>query len=423
VVTVERGPAPPDPGSGRGSAVEEITAEELGGTPRDYGTRGSPTFVKEVRQLPLDRQSEQVEGARQGAKRLTRILAERDQSRGRPARSQRTGSGEPSRSIWALAERDRDALHPISLQALACAHTVAGALDAEVVSVLFCAEADGLPEVLAAHGADRVLVLRGRHLREFTATGYTDALCAAIQARAPFAVIAPWTTQGREYVPRAAARLGLGLTGDFVALEVPDPADEDPDLMWIKPAWAGTVQAPIIAHTTPSIGTLRPGVFAVPARKDGAEAIVEEFEAEIDASSAPECDRCTVEIDDEPLLDCAQVVLCIGDQLDARGIRAARALAGSLGASVGATAAAVRAGLALPQLEIGVLKRSLAPSLVMMLGVDDAEPLDAVRGAGAIVTVHPDRDATAHARADLAILAEPRELIDALRELVEREPS
>jgi electron transfer flavoprotein alpha subunit len=104
-------------------------------------------------------------------------------------------------------------------------------------------------------------------------------------------------------------------------------------------------------------------------------------------------------------------------------MESAIALAESMDGSVGATAAAVRRGIAAPQLEIGVLKRSLAPSLVITLGVADAEPLDAVRGAGTIVTVHRDGDAPAHARADLAILADPGELIAALRERLKPERS
>jgi electron transfer flavoprotein alpha subunit len=422
-ITVERGPAPPEPELVREVNVEELMAEKLGGTPRDYGTRGSPTFVKEVRELSLGRDAEQADGAQQGADRLARLLGARKPDRQQRGGPRREGRGVPSRSIWALAERDRDGLHPISLEALGCAHSVAGELDAEVVSVLICDEPRALPDMLAAHGAERVLVVRDARLGEFTAAGYADALCAAIEARKPFAVIGPWTTQGREYVPRAAARLGLGLTGDFVALEVPDPSDEDPDLMWIKPAWASTVQAPIIAYTTPSIGTLRPGVFPIPDRNDSAVAVIEELEPRLDADGGPECAQRTVKIDHEHLLDSAPLVVCVGDEIRADAMKAASALAELLGGSVGATAAAVKRGLAAPQLEISVLKRSLAPALVIALGVLDEQPLDAVRGARTIVTVHPDRDAPAHTRADFAILADPVELVDALHARLESEPS
>ena len=60
VVSVERGPDPPEPSGQAGGEVEELTADDLGGGPRDYGTRGSPTFVTEVRELSLERETEHV---------------------------------------------------------------------------------------------------------------------------------------------------------------------------------------------------------------------------------------------------------------------------------------------------------------------------------------------------------------------------
>src|SRR5579859_7624063 len=82
-----------------------------------------------------------------------------------------------------------------------------------------------------------------------------------------------------------------------------------------------------------------------------------------------------------------------------------------------------RRRVASPSLSAGAWARALAPALVIALGVSGEAPLDAVRGAGTIVTVHPDRDAPAHTRADFAILAEPDELIDALREHLEGQQS
>lgn len=417
VVTVERGPDPPEPQGEAEGDVEELGAEDLGGTARDYGTRGSPTFVKEVREVSLDREGERVEGVEKGVERVQELLTER-QSDARPG-APREGERERdcSRTIWVLAERDHgERLHPVSFEGLACARTVAGELKAEVVAVLFGAEEDDLAEELAAHGADRVLLVRDPQLAEYAPGPFADALCRAAEEHEPYAIIGPWTAQGRDYVPRAAARLGVGLTGDFVALEVADPDDEEPDLLWIKPAWAGTVQSPIIAHTTPSVGTLRPGVFGVPDREEGSEASVDHFEPGLDGDHRVEAGERRVEIEDEQLLDSAAVVVCVGEEFEEDAVEEARELAHILGGSLGATAAAVEAGLAARQLEVGVLKRSLSPLVYLALGVREEEPLDAVRAARTIVTVHADGEASAHRRADLAVVAEPGEVVRQLRE-------
>lgn len=414
VVSVERGPDPPEPDEGRNVEVDEVTAEDLGGTPKDYGTRGSPTFVKEVRELSLEREVEKVHDAQTGAEKLEELLSgiERQASE----RGARASEGKHSRAIWALAERDRERLHPTSLEGLACAREVAGELDAEIVAVLLCAEPDDLADELAAHGADRVLVVRDQSLAQYATASFTDALCAAIEEHDPYAIVAPWTSQGRDYVPRVAARLGLGLIGDFVRLEVEAAEDEDPELRWIKPAWAGTVESPIITHVAPSLGTLRPGAFRPLERDDEADVRVDEFEPQVEASADVCCEERRVEIEDELLLDNSPVVICVGEQLDEDAVALARQLAQASRGSLGATEEAVEAGLAPPQLEIGVLKRSMSPLLVLALGIEDGRQLDALRAARRLVTVHPAEDASAHSRADLAIFAEPEELARAALE-------
>jgi electron transfer flavoprotein alpha subunit len=318
-----------------------------------------------------------------------------------------------------LAEHDRDQLNPISLEGIACAREVAGTLDAEVVVALFCAEPRGLEPELGAHGADRVLTVRHPGLGEYATAPFTDALCAAIEESEPFAVIAPWTARGRDYVPRAAARLGLGLTGDFVRLEVSESDDEEhePDLLWIKPAWAGTVESPIITHRAPSVGTLRPGVFGpLSRRKAGEEVPVDELEPDLSNSEAIACEGREHMIEDERLLDNSAVVVCVGEELDEHAVERSRTLAEALGGGLGATKGAVSGGHAPAQLEVSVLKRSMSPLLLVALGVREEEDLDAVRAARRLVTVHPDAEAPVHRRADLAVVAEPDDFLGAALE-------
>jgi len=417
-VTVERGPNPPEPDLGRTPEVEERDADALGGGPRDYGTRGSKTYVTEVNAVSMEREVEHVEGVEAGAARIEALVRERVHGADSRSAAGEAREAAPSRALWVLAERDRDGLHPVSLEGLTCARAVAGELDAEVVSVLVCADPGDAPSELAAHGADRVLVLRHPALGEYATESYAAAVAEAVEAREPFAVIGPWSVQGRDYVPRVAARLGLGLTGDFTGLRVEDADTEEPDLLWLKPAWAGTVEAPIIAHSEPSVGTLRPGVFGVPARHEGREVPVEESEATLSAPDGAEPSRegGEVHVEAASLLDSAPIVVCVGKDLSPAGVESAEALAHALSGSFGATPAAVAAGHAPPQLEVGVLKRSIAPLLFLALGVRDEEDLDAVRGARTIVTVDADAEAPAHQRSDLAVTADPAEVASALLE-------
>ena len=77
-------------------------------------------------------------------------------------------------------------------------------------------------------------------------------LAKAIQEHKPGAVLFGSTTIGRDLAPRIAARLGLGLTGDCVDLDVNDKGQ----LLQYKPAFGGNIVAPILSHTSPEMATV-----------------------------------------------------------------------------------------------------------------------------------------------------------------------
>lgn len=421
VLSVARGPHPDrdgdEDGGSSGGEIETLDMEALGGEPADYGTRGSPTFVREVRQREIARDGERTDDRDEAAGRIRR-LAEEARARDSERRARVPDPpDEAERAIWVLAEREGERLHPVSLEGLACAAQLSERLDARIVSVLLCDDAGDLPRVLAEHGAHRVLVVRHDALADYASEPFTAALCAAIENDPPFALIAGWTAQGRDFVPRVAARLELGLTGDFIGLEIED--SDKGRLLWMKPAWAGTVDAAIIARSTPGIGTLRPGALRPPRPREETpgDVPIDHFEPELDLHGGGPVRRDRRdELDGPPPLDHSPVVFLLGPELDGQGAETARRVATSLEAGVGGTSGAVESGLVPGHLEVGVLRRSIAPQLCVAIGVGQAEDLDPVRAAATIVTVHPDADAQAHERADLAVLCAPADLLAALEE-------
>src|SRR5439155_13429445 len=92
----------------------------------------------------------------------------------------------------------------------------------------------------------------------FDTERYTAVLAQAIQQQKPNTVLFGATVDGRDLAPRLAARLGLGLTGDAVDLEI----DAEGRLVQIKPAFGGNIVAPILTRTSPQVATVRPGVFS-----------------------------------------------------------------------------------------------------------------------------------------------------------------
>ena len=90
-------------------------------------------------------------------------------------------------------------------------------------------------------------------------------LAEAIRRAAPRLVLLGSTVRGRDLAPRVAARLGLGLTGDAIDLDV----DAEGRVRQLKPAFGGTIVAPILSRTRPEMATVRPGVLHAGAARPG----------------------------------------------------------------------------------------------------------------------------------------------------------
>src|SRR5439155_1645718 len=91
---------------------------------------------------------------------------------------------------------------------------------AKSIATLGVAEGAQHAPALAAAGADRVLLAEGAGLVPYTTDARAAVLAEAIRTRAPRLVLVASTARGRDLAPRVAARLGLGLTGDAIDLDL-----------------------------------------------------------------------------------------------------------------------------------------------------------------------------------------------------------
>lgn len=410
LLTIARGPQPREPFRQSSADVVELSAEDLSGTPTEYGTRGSPTFVRQVRTREIARGRELIESVETAAARVRSLLAEPEgQARSVSSRQERASG---NHDVWVLAERDRNTLDPISFEGLACADRLAAELGARVTAILLDAADDAAARELTERGADRVLHVHHPRLRVGSARAYADALATVLTREQPLVLVAPWTVHGRDYVPQVAARLGLGLIGDVTGVEV--ELGEKPRIQWIKPAWAGTAEALVISRTTPTVATLRPGSYTpLPRRAVSAVDVVNIDGTLAAVSNEPRLVSHRHEVDAR-VLDRAPVVFCVGSQVLSATVAQLRELAEAWGVGVGGTAEAVRLGLVPPQWELGLLKRSIAPAVCVVLGVRQAQEVAAVRAASMLVTVHPEADMPVHDCADLQVATEVEPFVKAL---------
>jgi electron transfer flavoprotein alpha subunit len=413
----ERFPSKADREAAASKPIEEVGLDDLGLPATAVGITGSPTWVEDLEEVRVERRGERVEGedasaiARSLRERLLALGAFADRHGGDVALA--GGGAGAGAATWVVVEAGPRGLRRVTRELLAKADALRARLGGPVEAVVI--GDDVPPEVLAAAGADRVLVARGDRLVPYDTEAHAAVLAAAIEARRPRLVLLGATARGRDLAPRVAARLGLGLTGDAIDLDV----DGTGRVRQLKPAFGGTIVAPILSKTRPDLVTMRAGMLPV-ARPDPARRAAVET---LDVPATPGRVR-TLRV--RPLadavaeaLDAAPVVIGVGAGLGEDGVRRVAAVAADLGIPLAATRDVTDAGWLPRQHQVGMTGRSIAPRLYLALAIRGAmEHTVGLRRAGVVVAVNTSPKAPIHRHADLSVVADATLLLPYLAALL-----
>jgi electron transfer flavoprotein alpha subunit len=408
----------------RDRPIEQLSAADLGFTAEQVGLQGSPTCVAEISSARYERQPRLIRAERDpgaAARQLVDYLLERglfgqwaneEASVIRPS----AANGSPDRAVWAIVELEDGSVHPTSLELLGGASEVAAQIDGQVAAVLLGHGVRTLVPHVAAHGAEVVYLADDPRLAEMDPEVYCHVLAGAIEAHRPWAVLAPASSSGREYLPRVAARLGLGLTGDAIGLAV-----KDSQLVQLKPAFGGTIVAPILSRTSPQMATVRPGALQAYAAQHTAEARVVPLSLENWPSPRVRLVGREVQAGSAATrLEHAAVVVVAGAGLGGpENLSYVYELAEALDAGVGATRRVVDAGWLPRQQQVGLTGKVVAPKLYVGVAVRGAfNHLVGIQKARTIVGINNDPQSAILSLADFGVMADYRTFVPALVEAV-----
>lgn len=412
----------------REKPIEELTCAQLSEDLSQFGLEGSPTWVADIRLVEPTRLGVMIEGespeaaARQVAELLGERLAALPSMQGdEPG----PGGGKAAvrypdnreQSVWVVAETAGAGLRRVTLELLGKARELAAVTHSAVETVVIGAAGPEIVAELAAYGADRVLTLDNGELGPVCSRGVAAAVAAAMAAARPYGVLFAATADGRDLASRSAARLGLGLTGDAIDLEI----DAEGRLVQLKPALGGNVIAPILSKTLPNLVTLRPGLLTPLAPDYNATAAVEVLPAPALAGADIILRESHYQEDSGGVaLAQAKVVMGVGMGLGGpENLPAARELAAEMGAVLATTRNAVHAGWLPQQLQVGISGRAIAPQVYLAVGIRGVfDHTVGVQKAGAIIAVNTNRRHPIFKAADYGIVGDWREYLPALaREL------
>jgi electron transfer flavoprotein alpha subunit len=380
-----------------------------------FGQTGSPTRVLAVHDATPQRAGERFDDPVEAAERVRELLAERAPEPSDWEKPQRLGD-KPGRSYdcWSVVELVDRRPARISLELLAKGRELAGKLGGRNVALLLGAGVDEVARELGPAGAEEVVVVDDPRLGEYEPGVWADALGQVLEREGPHVVLIPASTRGRDYGPRVAGALELGMTGDCVDLGI----DRGGRLIQFKPAYGGNIVSVIMGSTTPQLATVRSRMFEPLEPREGAEAPVRR----VALDSLPEpltrvVERGAGERAFE--LDEADSVVAIGD-VGPDAVEPLRGLAAALGAALGGDRNACEAGLLPRSRQLGLLGRAVAPRLYVAVdAAGDFEHLTGSVKAGVIVALSADPGSPLLEAADVALPGRWQEtlspLVEALR--------
>ena len=303
---------------------------------------------------------------------------------------------------------------PVALELLGRARELADARGCGLTALL-PAGADAAAGLIAA-GADEVLWCGDERLAAPGTEFQAEWVSALARERRPEAILYGATPRGRELAPAVAWRLGCGLTADCTELDV-DAADGL--LRQTRPAFGGNLMATIVCPAArPQMATVRPGVFPAPAADPARPGRVEQTGLPEGLAAAPRVRELSRELADarEAITD-TDVLVVVG-----RGIGSAKALplmerlAGLLGGKLGCTRPVVEAGWLPAWRQVGQTGVSVAPRLLVSLGVSGAiQHLAGIGGAREVMAVNEDSEAPIF---DVATYRVVGDCLEVARELV-----
>ncbi len=281
------------------------------------------------------------------------------------------------RNVWVFVEQDEGRIQDVSLELLSKAQELAQILSSQVWAVLCGHQITELPPVVIQHGADHVLVADHPELELYRTLPYARVIADLIRTRSPYIFLVGATPVGRDLAPRLASAVRCGLTADCTDLQIGDYTSKKDsvtyhDLLYqIRPAFGGNVIATIVnPKTRPQMATVREGVMRrkepEPGRTGVLELVKPEFQPKDFALTvlSRQMREPTVHLKD------ATVIVSGGaGATDPEDFQLVRELAHLLGGEVGASRAAVDAGLISREHQVGQTGTTVRPRLYIAAGI------------------------------------------------------
>ena len=302
-----------------------------------------------------------------------------------------------------LAEHDNARINGATLHAVTAAAKIGGDVDILVAGSNAGAAAQAAAKIA---GIAKVLHADAPHLAGLVAENMAATAHDAVKAGGYTHVVAPATGFGKSVAPRLAALLDVAQVSEIMTVETPDT--------FVRPIYAGSAFATVQSKDPIKVLTVRATAFdAAPA--EGGSAAIETLAAAPDLGLSKVLGQ-ELTKSDRPELTSARIVISGGRALaSAENFKLLEALADKLNAAIGASRAAVDAGYAPNDWQVGQTGKVVAPDLYVAVGISGAiQHLAGMKDSKVIVAINKDPEAPIFQVADYGLVGDLFQIIPEL---------
>ena len=304
-------------------------------------------------------------------------------------------------SILVIAEHDNSELKTATLNTVAAGLAIGGDIDILVAGADCESVAESASQI---PGVTKVLLANKETYKNCLAENIGNLVVELAEGYSH--ILSPATTNGKNFMPRVAAKLDVSQVSDISAVISEDTFE--------RPIYAGNCIATVQSTDSVKVITVRTTGFDA-CESNGGSAIVTAVDNDTNAGVSSFVKEEIAE-SDRPELTAADVVISGGRGMqNGDNFSLLNGIADKLGAAIGASRAAVDSGFVPNDMQVGQTGKIVAPDLYIAVGISGAiQHLAGMKDSKVIVAINKDEEAPIFQVADYGLVAD---LFDALPEL------
>ncbi|GAB1416757.1 electron transfer flavoprotein subunit alpha/FixB family protein [Paludibacter sp.] len=325
-------------------------------------------------------------------------------------------------NIFVYLEIEDGIVADVSLELLTKGRTLADKQHCKLEAVAVGYQLDKIGEQVFKYGVDTLYIADDKRLSPYTTLPHTSVLVNLFKEEKPQIALMGATSIGRDLGPRVSSALFSGLTADCTALEIGAYEDKKAqktysDLLYqIRPAFGGNIVATIVnPDCRPQMATVREGVMKKEIRNPKYEGTT----VKLDISKYVSDTDFVIEVIERHMekskvnLKAAPIVVAGGYGMgSAENFGMLYDLANVLGGEVGASRAAVDAGFAEHERQIGQTGTTVRPKLYIACGISgQIQHIAGMQESAMIIAINSDANAPINAIADYVITGTVEDVI------------